>query len=970
MMNHRSHTSLITAFAGLAVGFTHAHGDNWDNSAGNAQWATASNWVDNTVPTISDFALFPNTIPGGQSIITCPTNTFALSLNFLNSYTLIGGNIQLGNGTISGGGFSPIIRSALVGTGPLTFSGGGTISLLPISSNSYTGGTIISGTSTTVVITTNGALGFSTAPITLNGGRLRLDGSVNPTFIISRDITLGTSGGSIDLVNNAFLDFFKPFAANANALTVTGTGSAEFNIASTRSGNTTINGPLVRLRNAQALGTGTINVFNTGVLELANGLTYTMPTGMGGGGTLQGGTGTSTYNGSCNVFGASVTLNGGPTSNDTLIVGSNGVSVWNSGATTTTTVGQGTVRLLSANTYAGNWSINGGSLEIVSSGALGTGTTPVVVNGSGCCKLNVPSLARDITLNNPAGIELLQDCTMSGQITTPGAAAFVPFTGAGRELTLSGSATSFTYGSGISIHGGAIGVESLRVTDGADVSGPSMYIYGVAGVPGRVTVSGAGSTWTCTDEARIGNIGSGSLVVEAGGSFSCPDVYVGLIEDADATVSGEGSMLSCANLLAVGFASTSTLDVLSGADVTAGTIQIGQHSFSSGTATVSGSGSTLSSSGMLEVGDVGVGELSINTGGSVSCLGLTIGVGPLSSGTCTVTGGLSALNIGSAGVVMSQNGANSDLNLSGGIVDIHGHITDAGTGQSTFILDGATLDMNNNTIGGVNPIDIPVFRSGTLKNVGEINNGTGFNKDGTGTLFLNTTNTYSGSTSVSEGTLYLVDSGGSNTGSSTVVVGNLGTLVGNGRVAGQVFNDGHVSPQGFNFNSTATLHMLNTYTQVANGALDIQIESVGAYDTLEITGSAVLTGTLNVSFLNGYQPTTGDTFTILTASSVSGTFDTLNLPALNGGQTWQVEYPTGQVRLSIGSSCVADIDDGTATGTPDGGVTIDDLLYYLNIFNAGSLGADVDDGSATGTPDGGVTIDDLLYYLFRFNQGC
>jgi hypothetical protein len=27
-------------------------------------------------------------------------------------------------------------------------------------------------------------------------------------------------------------------------------------------------------------------------------------------------------------------------------------------------------------------------------------------------------------------------------------------------------------------------------------------------------------------------------------------------------------------------------------------------------------------------------------------------------------------------------------------------------------------------------------------------------------------------------------------------------------------------------------------------------------------------------------------------------------------------------------------------------------------------------GTGTGTPDGGVTIDDLLYYLLRFEAGC
>lgn len=68
--------------------------------------------------------------------------------------------------------------------------------------------------------------------------------------------------------------------------------------------------------------------------------------------------------------------------------------------------------------------------------------------------------------------------------------------------------------------------------------------------------------------------------------------------------------------------------------------------------------------------------------------------------------------------------------------------------------------------------------------------------------------------------------------------------------------------------------------------------------------------------------------------------------------------------------CIADIDDGSGSGDCDGGVTIDDLLFYLAAFEAGGLQADIDDGSSTGTPDGGVTIDDLLYYLIRFENGC
>lgn len=68
--------------------------------------------------------------------------------------------------------------------------------------------------------------------------------------------------------------------------------------------------------------------------------------------------------------------------------------------------------------------------------------------------------------------------------------------------------------------------------------------------------------------------------------------------------------------------------------------------------------------------------------------------------------------------------------------------------------------------------------------------------------------------------------------------------------------------------------------------------------------------------------------------------------------------------------CIADVDNGSGTGTPDGGVTIEDLLYYLGLFEAGDTRADVDDGTGTGTRDGGVTIEDLLYFLFRFEAGC
>lgn len=59
---------------------------------------------------------------------------------------------------------------------------------------------------------------------------------------------------------------------------------------------------------------------------------------------------------------------------------------------------------------------------------------------------------------------------------------------------------------------------------------------------------------------------------------------------------------------------------------------------------------------------------------------------------------------------------------------------------------------------------------------------------------------------------------------------------------------------------------------------------------------------------------------------------------------------------------LADVDDGNGTGVRDGGLTTDDLLYFLAKFELGTAEADI-------TNDGGVTIDDLLLYEELFEAG-
>ncbi len=72
----------------------------------------------------------------------------------------------------------------------------------------------------------------------------------------------------------------------------------------------------------------------------------------------------------------------------------------------------------------------------------------------------------------------------------------------------------------------------------------------------------------------------------------------------------------------------------------------------------------------------------------------------------------------------------------------------------------------------------------------------------------------------------------------------------------------------------------------------------------------------------------------------------------------------------VAGYCSADLDDGSATGTPDGGVDINDLLFFLAAYEAADPAADIDNGTGLGIADGGVDINDLLFFLGCYEAGC
>ena len=130
---------------------------------------------------------------------------------------------------------------------------------------------------------------------------------------------------------------------------------------------------------------------------------------------------------------------------------------------------------------------------------------------------------------------------------------------------------------------------------------------------------------------------------------------------------------------------------------------------------------------------------------------------------------------------------------------------------------------------------------------------------------------------------------------------NGGKLFGTGTIAASVNSKASVTA-GDTAMKAGTLSV-STYSQQSTGSLNIQIggTTVGThYSQLASANGASLNGTLNVKLINGFVPAIGDVFTVVTASAVTGTFKTTNLPSLSGAH-WVVRYNANNVTLTVAS---------------------------------------------------------------------
>jgi filamentous hemagglutinin len=129
-----------------------------------------------------------------------------------------------------------------------------------------------------------------------------------------------------------------------------------------------------------------------------------------------------------------------------------------------------------------------------------------------------------------------------------------------------------------------------------------------------------------------------------------------------------------------------------------------------------------------------------------------------------------------------------------------------------------------------------------------------------------------------------------------------GSLLGIGSIASTVVSSGSVTA-----GDTATkpgILSLSTYTQNSGNLSMLNIAigglNVGAqYSQLAVLNGASLNGPLNITRINGFVPAIGNTFTILTASAVIGTFSTVNGLSINSSEHFTITYNPTNVTLTV-----------------------------------------------------------------------
>ncbi|WP_280821347.1 autotransporter domain-containing protein [Pseudaminobacter soli (ex Li et al. 2025)] len=358
-----------------------------------------------------------------------------------------------------------------------------------------------------------------------------------------------------------------------------------------------------------------------------------------------------------------------------------------------------------------------------------------------------------------------------------------------------GNASTWTNSGLLSV--GNSGTGTLAIADGGKVTNTIGYIGNGSRSTGTVTVSGTdaggnASTWTNLDNLLVGGTGTGTLTVAGGGRVTNAYGYIGAFSGSTGTVTvsgadsgGNASTWTNSGLLSVGNSGTGTLAIEAGGRVTNTIGYIGNGSNSTGTVTVSGTdasgnASSWANSGELFVGVFGIGTLTVADGGKVSNSTGNIGYERGSTGTVTVSGtdasGNASTWVNSDYLSVGSAGTGTLTIVDGGKVsNTNGYIGDASGSTGTVTVSGADASGNGSTWTNSGILAVGASGTGTLTiaDGGRVTNTSGYigfgsnstntvtvtgtDASGNASTWANSANLYVGF--VGTGTLTIADGG-------------------------------------------------------------------------------------------------------------------------------------------------------------------------------------------------------------------
>lgn len=493
------------------------------------------------------------------------------------------------------------------------------------------------------------------------------------------------------------------------------------------------------------------------------------------------------------------------------------------------------------------------------------------------------------------------------------------------SLTLANAADSLNIADGVALNvsgtianQGSINLTSagsntyLQITGNISLTGSGKVTLGSAGPNYIVGASGLGpEVLTSSNTIQgVGNIGNGAMGLVNSGTVMANSSAASLfINVSSANFSNTGTLqaISGGNLVIQGPANSFT-----NYSAATGTLTGGTYTANGGNIYFAGSASGITTLS-ARVTQQAAGQIINTTTGtnafanlsSITSTGvLTTTTGFTQPGSFSMAGALNILpstviNVGSVAQIKTnaltggQWVLDSSLNITGTPAKIISNSATMTLSGGTFrnTADGsdafASLQANKKTLRILNFAHFTT--NGSLSNIGQMTvaKGSTLTIGGTGTNYTQT-----GGKTTMDGML----KGG------VKITG--GTYLGAGSVTGNFSLGGGTSNATLSVGDagkSAQVKITGTYSQSTNGILSTAVGGTTVatqYSQLKINGAASLGGTLAAPLISGFTPTIGQTFTVLTATSVTGVFSNSTI-AINSSEHFAISYTATSVVLTV-----------------------------------------------------------------------